>query len=137
MIRIQLNLGDSYDENGKLLIKNQSAAFIVGAGNFGGNTKASDNVVPAVPAPNRAPDHVLHYNTSVDQAALYRLSGDLNPLHIDPDFAKMGGQKVPIMHGLCTLGRRQTSFFFINPIVCSILLNYRILNPSCTKNICK
>lgn len=86
------------------MVKNQSATFIVGAGNFGGPTKGSNDVVPAVPAPNRAPDHVVHYSTSTDQAALYRLSGDSNPLHIDPDFAKMGGQKVPIMHGLCTLG---------------------------------
>lgn len=95
---------DSYDSNGKLLIKNQMSAFIVGAGNFGGKAKASDNVKSSVPAPNRAYDTSVKFVTSVDQAAIYRLSGDSNPLHIDPDFAKLGGQKVPIMHGLCTLG---------------------------------
>lgn len=96
--------GNSYDENGKLLFKNQSATFVVGAGNFGGKTTASSAVIPALPVPNRSPDAVVQYSTSFDQAALYRLSGDVNPLHIDPEFAKMGGQSVPIMHGLCTLG---------------------------------
>lgn len=95
---------ESFDQSGKLLFRNQISAFIVGAGNFGGKTKASDAVKPSVPAPNRPCDASIKYVTSVDQAAIYRLSGDLNPLHIDPDFAKLGGHKTPIMHGLCTLG---------------------------------
>ncbi|XP_031618010.1 peroxisomal multifunctional enzyme type 2 [Contarinia nasturtii] len=95
---------DSFDQNGKLLFKNQLSTFVVGAGNFGGKTKASDEVKPVIPTPNRPFDASIKYTTSVDQAALYRLSGDLNPLHIDPEFAKLGGHKVPIMHGLCTLG---------------------------------
>lgn len=76
----------------------------MGAGNFGGKTTASDGVYLPIPAPERPCDATIKYATSVDQAALYRLSGDLNPLHIDPDFAKLGGHKIPIMHGLCTLG---------------------------------
>lgn len=94
----------TYDQSGKLLLKNQISTFIVGAGNFGGKTKASDAVKPSVPIPNRPCDASIKYATSVDQAAIYRMSGDLNPLHIDPDFSKLAGHKVPIMHGLCTLG---------------------------------
>lgn len=65
-------LGQSYDKNGKLLLKNQISTFIVGAGNFGGKTRASDAVVPAVPAPNRPCDLSIKYGTTADQAALYR-----------------------------------------------------------------
>lgn len=95
---------DSYDANGRLIARSQSSTFVVRAGNFGGKSKAADVVVPSVPAPDRKPDASVQYKTSVDQAALYRLSGDFNPLHIDPDFAALGGQPVPILHGLCTLG---------------------------------
>lgn len=118
------------------MFKNQAATFIVGAGNFGGKSKAADGVIPAVPAPNRAPDNTVELATTLDQAALYRLSGDLNPLHIDPDFAKIGGHKVPIMHGLCTLGK---VFFYC--IRCLhyyyFLLNYRIFGTSCFEDLCK
>lgn len=63
---------ETYDESGNLLFRNQYACFIVGAGNFGGKSQASDNVIAPIPAPNRAPDAVVKYVTSVDQAALYR-----------------------------------------------------------------
>lgn len=95
---------ESYDESGRLLVKNQSSIFVVGAGKFGGKKNAIEGVVPTLPNPARAPDASVQYKTNEDQAALYRLSGDLNPLHIDPNFAAIAGFKTPILHGLCSLG---------------------------------
>ncbi|KAI4894297.1 hypothetical protein NFI96_016095 [Prochilodus magdalenae] len=89
--------------NQELVCYNQFSVFIVGAGGFGGK-RSSEKAVLTAPAPNRAPDAVVEDETSRDQAALYRLSGDWNPLHIDPSFAAMGGFKAPILHGLCSFG---------------------------------
>ncbi|XP_053277775.1 LOW QUALITY PROTEIN: peroxisomal multifunctional enzyme type 2-like [Pleuronectes platessa] len=89
--------------DGELLCFNQFSVFVVGAGGFGGK-RNSDKAKVAVSPPQRAPDAVVIDSTTRDQAALYRLSGDLNPLHIEPSFAAMGGFKAPILHGLCSFG---------------------------------
>ncbi|PIK36547.1 putative peroxisomal multifunctional enzyme type 2 [Apostichopus japonicus] len=94
---------NSYDENNDLILHNQFSTFAVGSGGFGGK-RSSDKAVVTVKPPDRAPDASMSEKTSVDQAALYRLSGDYNPLHIDPSFAAMGGFGTPILHGLCSFG---------------------------------
>lgn len=97
---------ESKDESGDLVFVNESTIFIRGSGGFGGPSKVSDRgAATAVnKPPTRAPDVVVEEKTTEDQAALYRLSGDRNPLHIDPDFSKAGGFKDPILHGLCFFG---------------------------------
>jgi acyl dehydratase len=86
---------------GEPLFTNVMSAFIRGEGGFGGDRGPSG---PRNVPPERAPDHSVTYATGVDQALLYRLSGDRNPLHSDPTFAAMGGFDRPILHGLCTYG---------------------------------
>jgi len=77
------------------------SAFIRGEGGWGGDRGPSG---PKNPPPERDPDHEHAYVTRSDQALIYRLSGDRNPLHSDPTFAAMGGFDRPILHGLCTYG---------------------------------
>lgn len=78
------------------------ALFIRGEGDFGGDR--GEPAPARVEIPERAPDHEVAYATRTDQALLYRLSGDRNPLHSDPSFAEMAGFPKPILHGLCTYG---------------------------------
>lgn len=85
---------------GEPLFTSRTAVFIRGEGGFGGDRGPSG---PGEP-PGRAPDHSVTYRTRDDQALLYRLSGDRNPLHSDPAFAKRANFPKPILHGLCTYG---------------------------------
>lgn len=88
-------------ENGQPLFRLRSNVFIRGEGGFGGDRGPSG---PTNVSPEREPDHTVTYATRPDQALLYRLSGDRNPLHSDPSFAKMAGFDKPILHGMCTYG---------------------------------
>lgn len=91
---------------GEEIFYNESTVFIRGSGGFGGNPKGSDRGAATATnkPPSRKADTVIEEKTHEDQAALYRLSGDRNPLHIDPEFAKVGGFQDPILHGLCFFG---------------------------------
>ena len=91
---------------GEDIFYNESSVFIRGSGGFGGPKKGSNRgaATAVYQPPKRQPDTVVEEATSEDQAALYRLNGDRNPLHIDPEFSKVGGFKVPILHGLCFFG---------------------------------
>jgi acyl dehydratase len=85
----------------------RTGLFIREAGGFGGPRGPEgdeDSELAGRPAPSREPDEVVSYTTRSDQALLYRLSGDRNPLHSDPAFAKRAGFDRPILHGLCTYG---------------------------------
>nr|AGC26171.1 17beta-HSD4 [Azumapecten farreri] len=94
---------ETFDEKKEKVCFNQFNIFAVGYGKFGGNRNSEAAKAPGK-APSRKPDSFLVETTSVDQAALYRLCGDRNPLHIDPSFAAMGGFTKPILHGLCSFG---------------------------------
>jgi acyl dehydratase len=78
-----------------------STIFARGDGNFGG---PKDGAPEPHQIPDRAPDLVHECDTRQDQAFIYALSGDRNPLHRDPNFAKMAGFPRPILHGLCSYG---------------------------------
>jgi multifunctional beta-oxidation protein len=94
------------DEKGQKVFYGESVAFIRGSGGFGGGKTPAERGAATAPnkLPSRAPDTVVEEKTTEEQAALYRLMGDRNPLHIDPAFSKVGGFPVPILHGLCTFG---------------------------------
>ncbi|MFC5219170.1 MaoC/PaaZ C-terminal domain-containing protein [Streptomyces coerulescens] len=79
---------------------NDSQIFIKGEGGWGGDRGPSARLEP----PAGAPDRTVERTVREDQALLYRLSGDWNPLHADPEFAKVAGFERPILHGLCTYG---------------------------------
>jgi acyl dehydratase len=93
--------------SGEPAFTSRSALFIRGVGGFGGPRNPEgdeESALAAEPLPTREPDEIVSYTTRRDQALLYRLSGDRNPLHSDPTFAKRAGFDQPILHGLCTYG---------------------------------
>lgn len=89
------------EETGKRLARLVRTTFLRGGGGFDGDNVPSP---PVRPLPEREPDHVVDLPTRPEQALLYRLNGDLNPLHSDPEFARKAGFERPILHGLCTMG---------------------------------
>lgn len=91
---------ETKDESGRLLCYNRCSIFLRGEGGFGGPSGPKT----ARELPSRSPDLVVESPTLPQQALLYRLSGDKNPLHADPEFAKIAGFDRPILHGLCSYG---------------------------------
>ncbi|HLZ96570.1 MAG TPA: MaoC/PaaZ C-terminal domain-containing protein [Steroidobacteraceae bacterium] len=96
--------------SGELLAEVVHGSFLRGEGGYsvnsdGGSAAPSDPGPPALPAPpDGAPHLEVELATLEQQALIYRLSGDYNPLHADPDVARAAGFKRPILHGLCTYG---------------------------------
>jgi acyl dehydratase len=88
-------------DTGELLATLPSTTFCRGNGGFGG---PAGPVPPVHALPQRAPDLTIELPTLPQQALIYRLSGDYNPLHADPRVARAAGFERPILHGLCTLG---------------------------------
>lgn len=86
--------------SGEPIVTTRASTFIRGEGGFGGERGTSE----PWELPDRAPDHKVTQQTRPEQALLYRLCGDRNPLHADPAFAARGGFSRPILHGLCTYG---------------------------------
>jgi len=90
---------------GELVAQNSSLTFLRGDGGFSAETGISDPAPAALPAIEDRPADIEVSLSSLEQAALiYRLSGDYNPLHADPEFAAKAGFSRPILHGLCTYG---------------------------------
>lgn len=90
---------EAADEEGPLWT-NDAQVFVRGEGGFGGERGPSTRLAP----PTGDPSREVERHIREDQALLYRLSGDWNPLHADPEFAKRAGFDRPILHGLCTYG---------------------------------
>ena len=88
----------------------KSAFYYLGGGGFGGDRGPKTETL--VPPEGVEPDFSISYKTTENQAIIYRLSGDMNPLHIDPELARQGGQKAPILHGLCTYGHATRAILY-------------------------
>ena len=97
LVTIEVESGPAGDP----IFTNRFTIFARGEGGFGGDPNSPP---PGNTPPEREPDAVTESPTMSHQALIYRLSGDKNPLHADPEFAKLGGFDTPILHGLCTYG---------------------------------
>ncbi len=89
------------DESGEKIATLTGSTFARGDGGFGG---PSEGAPEPHPVPTRTADLSLDFATRPDQALIYRLNGDRNPLHSDPEVARRAGFDRPIHHGLCTNG---------------------------------
>jgi acyl dehydratase len=89
------------DADGNLLVTVRNGSFLRGDGGQGGSSEPQPR--PRA-LPDRTADEEITLTTAANQAMIYRLSGDYNPLHIDPEVAKAGGFDRPILHGLATFG---------------------------------
>lgn len=98
VIEVETAIGDAHGP----LATATAAIFVRGAGGFGGERGPS--VSAGSDTLQRLPDHFVRDHVQPEQGAIYRLSGDRNPLHIDPDFARIAGFDAPFLHGLCTFG---------------------------------
>ena len=98
IIRHQTILKDAASEKLATLV---ASRFARGDGGFGG---PSEGQPEPHQVPRRAPDKTVDISTRPDQALVYRLCGDRNPLHSDPEFARKAGFPRPILHGMCTYG---------------------------------
>ena len=95
---------EAKDASGQLLYDTTSQVIWRGEGGFGGDTPPREPKVAEIPKGQPA-DFRVEEATTLEQALLYRLSGDVNPLHADPEFAaKVGFEQGPLLHGLCTYG---------------------------------
>ena len=92
--------GQALSAEGDALWTVRSSIFVRGEGGWGGDRGSSTKVE----VPDRAPDCDASYDVTPQQALLYRLCGDRNPLHADPAFAEAAGFPAPILHGLCSYG---------------------------------
>jgi acyl dehydratase len=93
---------DISTEAGELICENEAVLVYIEGGGFGGEPGPKSE--PVAPPEGVEPDFRISYAVPENQAALYRLTGDLNPLHIDAESAKHAGFDRPILHGLCTFG---------------------------------
>ena len=100
---VMLRSSRTLTTTGGALVAEMAETWVLrGAGGFGGPRELDQE--PRASMPDRASDAALDLPTSRQQALLYRLSGDRNPLHVDPGTARKGGFDGPILHGLGTLG---------------------------------
>lgn len=88
-------------DSGELASTVTSSYFLRGDGGCGNSGYEAD---PVSPVPDRDPDRIVEIATAKNAALIYRLSGDYNPIHADPEKAGKAGFKQPILHGLCSFG---------------------------------
>lgn len=100
---------------GDTVFYNKVTFVMRGAGGFGGSKgkqKTEPNTAPWIPANKESiPDVTMSFKTSEEQAALYRLCGDREAIHIDPEVSRVGGHQAPILHGHCTMGIAATHVY--------------------------